>query len=410
MARVPPLPSGAPFLRAAREADIERILEIHVAAFPDPRSIEERRRVLLHNRLGGFEHLRVVEQAGEVVAHAFSFPIHAWFGGRAVAGSAIASVGVAPEARGRGVAGMLLDGLHAEALQAGSVFALLYPFRQGFYARHGYAPVATTQVLRLHPRAIPAAWRDAAPGRVRRMRGEDRAGIADAYRAVARRGTGLLDRPERAWELDLLEERRQFLVLDQDGDVKGYVSFRVHQTESHARAFAHVYEVVSASDAVRRRLFAAVSALGDQVGDITLGLAKDDPLEWALVDADRDRSGTFDVEHCLGIVSAGPMLRLLDPIAALMARGYERDGTIDLAVTGMGPLRLQVEAGVARIATPGHEAAAVDVDLPALAAVAFGGLRLADAVRLGWARATGGTVQLADTVLALPPFFSLDPF
>ena len=99
-------------LRPAREEDIERLLEIHVSAFPDPRGIVERRRNFVHNSLGTFEDLHVVADGARVLAHAFLFPLEVWIGGRPVKVGGVASVGVAPEARGRRVAGRLLSHLH----------------------------------------------------------------------------------------------------------------------------------------------------------------------------------------------------------------------------------------------------------------------------------------------------------
>ena len=411
-ARSPRSPSrgDAVFVRPAEERDLERVLEIHLAAFPDPRSVEVRTRVFLHNRLADFTHLRVAERAGQVLAHAFSFPIVAWFGGRRAPGSAIASVGVAPEARGQGVASELFATLHEEAAVRGSVFTLLYPFRQAFYARLGYAPVSRYRVITASPRAIPAAWSDATPGIIRCARGSDRAALERVYQDAARQRTGSLDRPERAWDHDLLDERRQWLVLDREGTVSGYATFHLRQSEPHARVRAEVWEVVAADHDSRRRLFSALSALGDQVGDLTVALAEDDPIDWAFVDGDRDRGGTEDVEHPLGVFCAGPMIRLLDPEAARRARGYETDGAISLGIDDRPPFTLHVSAGSSRT-TPAPGEASVRTSATALASIAFGGMHLEDAARLGWAHVDDvATLRAADQMLRLPAFFSIDGF
>ena len=57
------------------------------------------------------------------------------------------------------MAGALLEHLHAEANERGDAIAVLFPFRQGFYARHGYAPATATRRLVLSPHAVPRAWR-----------------------------------------------------------------------------------------------------------------------------------------------------------------------------------------------------------------------------------------------------------
>ena len=78
--------------------------------------------------------------------------------GGAVSVAAIASVAVAPEARGRGIAGALLTHLHERADANKASVTTLYPFRQGYYAKHGYAPVTPNRRLLFHPAAIPSAW------------------------------------------------------------------------------------------------------------------------------------------------------------------------------------------------------------------------------------------------------------
>src|SRR5512140_923029 len=109
--RVPPAREETPMtdlpdftLRPAKDEDTERLLEIHASVFPDPRGAEERRRNFHHNALGGLGDLHVVEHEGRLLAHAFLFPLEVWIGGRPVPAGGVASVGVAPEARGRRIA------------------------------------------------------------------------------------------------------------------------------------------------------------------------------------------------------------------------------------------------------------------------------------------------------------------
>jgi predicted acetyltransferase len=396
--------------RPAREDEVTALVDIHASAFPDDRPFEARRRLFLHNRLGGIEHLSVVEDRGAPVAHAFGFPVGAWFGGKEVPGVAIASVGVALHARGRGTAGVLVSSIEESARERGDAFALLYPFRQGFYGRLGYAPVARHRVLEVSPRAIPKSWESAAPGIIRRPTGADRSELVRVYRAAARVGTGYLERTDRAWNADLTDERRHWLVLDQGGSVEGYVSLSLTQREPHAWVVAEVVELVAPEDAIRRRLFAALRALGDQVHAIKVALAHDDPLDWALVDADREREGSVAVEHPLGVVAGGPMIHLLDVQGAMLSRGYAVDGSIDLAVGDEPPFHLDIKDGSARISEP-EGARVLRLSPEALASVAFGGLRLEEAARLGWlADATPAVVAVGAELLRLPAFFSVDGF
>ncbi len=404
--------SGPLSIRVAAKSDLDRVVEIHLSAFPDPRGVETRRRLLSSNDLGGLEHLFVAERGGLVLAHAFLFDLEAWFGGRRVKVGAIASVGVAPEARGEAVARALLDELHHLASARENVLTLLYPFRQGFYSRHGYVAVSPTRLLALHPRAVPEAWGDPfqAPGVVRAANAGDRAGIAAAYENSARGRSGWLVRPDRLWEKRLLDERLRWFVLDRQGTVAGYVSWTLRQEEPHAETRLEVGDLVAEDEPARRRLLALIGAQRDQVNEVTLEVDADDPIDRALIDMDLARHGTARVEHAVGTLVAGPMLRLLDVQAAIEARGYPVDGGIEFALDGAPPQRIEVKGGRAKLVSS-RGGPLVRVDRLSLGAVLYGGLAASHAARIGWlACDSPSTLRLADDLFAHPPYFALDPF
>ena len=93
----------------------------------------------------------------EPVAHAFLFRLKAWFGGMEVQVGGVATVGVAPEARRKGHGTALLTRVHEVARARGDAATVLYPFRQAFYSRFGYATTSPYRRLRLHPASIPGA-------------------------------------------------------------------------------------------------------------------------------------------------------------------------------------------------------------------------------------------------------------
>src|SRR5688572_4202238 len=98
--------------RSATEDDIERLLELGLAAYPDSRIATERKRGLTANPFAALSDLVVVEQRGSIVAQAFNYALETFFGGKRLRVGGIASVAVAPEARGRGVGSALLRHLH----------------------------------------------------------------------------------------------------------------------------------------------------------------------------------------------------------------------------------------------------------------------------------------------------------
>jgi predicted acetyltransferase len=391
--------------RPATEDDLERLVDIHTAAFPDPRGQDARVRNFARNAFGALSDLWILVEGGITLAHAFLFPLEAWFGGRRVAVGGVATVGVAPEARGRGLGTRLLEHLHAIALARGDALTALYPFRQAFYARLGYAPASGYRRLRLHPASIP--WR--CETRARPARASDLTVLAACWDAAAARRTGSLARTERVWEARLAEARRTWLVVEGAEGVEGYVAWTIDQDEPHTETRLVVNELAALSVAAERSLWGLVGAQRDQVAVVHADVATDDPVDCALVDADRARFGDASIEHAIGDVAAGPMLRLTDVRRALEARGWAADGTAVLAIDGE-TLELAVRGGRAAV-VPSRAHPDVRVDARTLAAITFGGLRPVHAARLGWLEAHDErALARIDALLAVPPFFSPDPF
>ncbi len=396
--------------RVAQEGDLDRLVEIHLSAFPDERGHESRRRNFLHNPLGGLDALWVALRKGVVVGHAFLFPLEAWFGGVRVAVGGIASVGVAPEARGEGVASSLLSRLHDHALARGDALTLLYPFRQGFYVRSEYVPVTPSLRLALRPEAIPRPWRDTARDDVRAARGADREAIERLYEVEARRRTGWLVRTPAQWERRLSREQTHWFVVERQGGIVGYSAWTLEQPEVHASTTLVVSELVAQDDMARRRLLCLVAAQRDQVAEVWLDVDGRDPIDRVLVDIDGGRAGTEALEHRLGAVVGGPMVRVLDAPRALSARGYRADGDLDVGVDDDASVHLTIREGRGSVG-PARGGPQIRVGRRALAAILFGGLSPSDAARLGWLTADDdATLRRADELLELPPFFAIDPF
>jgi len=394
--------------RPATPDDVDAILELHFAAFTDERSATERRRNFTANPLGSLSDFVLALRGDDIVGQAFLFPLEAWFGGRAVRVGAIASLAIAPEVRGQGVATALLQHLHVTADVRGDAVTMLYAFRQRFYARLGYGTSCSRKRLAIEPNAIPASWRALARARVRRVRGEDKDLMMRAYVRAASRTSGWLTRSDTFWDRHLSRERRHFLVAD-----GGYVAFQLRQGEAHAATTLTVDELVADDDLTRQALLGALGSMRDQVAEIELEVDANDPLELALVDSDGRRFGTDAVEHDLGTIVGGPMLRIEDVQRALEARGYYADGTLDVVVHGAGEelaISVQVRDGRAEVSAALGAAAALRMTRATLASVLYGGLRASDAARLGLVDADARTLARADAVFALPPLAPVDPF
>jgi predicted acetyltransferase len=397
-------------IRPARPDDLDRVLAIHANAYPDERGDAARLRYLTSPPLGEPSDLWVAERGGAVVGHAFLFALQGWFGGRTVPIGGVASVGVAPEARGRGLASRILEHLHGLALDRGAAVCVLYPFRQGFYRRFGYGVTSAVHHLRFAPGALARLRREL---EVERASGEDRAAMAECRERVGRSGTGVLVRTERTWQLLLGEERRVWLVARREGEVEGYVCWTVEQPAAFGPATLTVRELAAASPAAWRSLWSAVGAQRDQVDEVRADVAADDPLDRVLVDADRGRRGDAWVPHDVGFLSNGPMVRIVDVPRALAARGWAGEGRVLLDVDG-DRFELDVTGGNATV-TPRDGVpeltADLTIDLASLSSIAFGGIELAQALRGGWATARdAGSAARAAALFSLPPYFSSDGF
>lgn len=399
--------------RRAHPDDVDRLVEIHFAAYPDDRGFEARRRNFMGKPFGPFADLHVaVRDEGlpseDLVGHAFGFGLVVGVGGRQVPMTGIATVGVAPEARGQGVGRAIVAHVISEGERAGAVGSFLFPFRQAFYARLGYTsapPVHHVPVALAALRALGGAGR-----RVRRAKGEDRPLLEALYRTYAHVGTGLVARTERLWTSILADERLVVVVLDDGEKPSGYAMFRFEQAEPHAAQRVRVTEIVGETTADRLAVLGWLGTLSDQATEADLEMAFDDPLLDALLDHDpnRLRPGTARIEHALGTLGAGPMLRLASVPRALAARGYTEDGRVELDVDGER-FGLLVRAGVGEVVPPGP-GEVVTLTTTTLTRVAYGGASLFRAWLAGSVRASRGAAREADRVLSVPAFFTLDRF
>ena len=363
-------------IRSAAEHDLDRIIEIHTCCYPDDRTAAQRRLNFVQNPWGRLEDLRVAEPDGRIVGHGFGFELQGWFGGVRVPMVGIASVGVAPEARGRGVGRAIVSGLEEGGRARGALIALLHPFRHGFYAALGYADVTPMRRLVVDPRAVPSAWASAArQAPLHAASAADLPSIQEAHEQAAQRALGWIDRPQSLWVRMLTSERLHFIVLER----AGYIAFEVLQSEPHSKTVLLVRELVGRTPEAWRTLWGFLGTQAGQVSEVAIEVADDDPIFFALTDVDGTRHGDARVEHDLGVVVAGPMIKMLDAVAALRVRGFTKN-------------------------------AAVRADPRTLTSIAFGGLAPRDAARLGLLDADDADLAEMDATLHGPPFHTLDRF
>ncbi|MBK8169699.1 MAG: GNAT family N-acetyltransferase [Sandaracinaceae bacterium] len=403
-------------IRTAREDDVERLIAIHMAAFPDGRNRDARRRNFLENMRGPLSDLYVAESGGALLAHAFMFRMASWFGGSELAVGGIASVGVAPEARGKGVARALMSALLAELQQRQTPLCLLYPFRHHFYGKLGFATVSEVKRVRIPTGALPTQPNDIVLRAATRP--EDFALARRCYERYAEQHTGLIVRRETLWRaLFTLEGRHLTLATTPGGEVVGYSMHGYLWPPEGMPQEIDVMEMIAETDSARLALYGFFKRQRDQSSYVRLLLDARDPL---LAFVDEPRSASFDAIRTLipiaGEVGAGAMLRMIDIPHALTARGYLRDGALSLRIHDRdtkAPLfsgTLRVEKGRAQI-QPGALGPTLATDVATLTQLYAGYIRTADAVRYGRAHVDRAeTLAIADALFDVPPFFTLDYF
>ena len=232
-----------------------------------------------------------------------------------------------------------MNHLHALSDRRGDALTMLYAFRYGFYERFGYAMTSSRKRLAIDTRSVPASWRALARARVRGVRPGDDKTIRRLHARAAERASGWIARPKRFWEMLLARERRMTLVCEgrprgrkDKAAATGYVAFTIAQEQFHAETLVEVDELVAEDDETRRALLGALAGMRDQAAEIILEVAETDPLERALVDPDGRCFGTDAVEHGLGEIVGGPMVRTEDVPRAIAARGYSGSGAFDVVV------------------------------------------------------------------------------
>ncbi|HXX69604.1 MAG TPA: GNAT family N-acetyltransferase [Polyangiaceae bacterium] len=390
--------------RPARAEDLDRLIAIHSAAYPDDRSHDARVRNFIDNPLGTLDDLWVAEECSILVGHAFLYRMRAWFGGAPVPVGGIASLAVAPESRRAGIATGLIAHLHDVARERGDALTVLYPFRRQFYGRLGYAATSPYRRLRFAPAAV--AWKRELKARA--AAGADRGAMIAAWDAAARAGTGALVRTERIWNLRLADERSTWLVVEGQEGVQGYAAWTVERPEPRGEPMLVVHELAAHSHRAARSLWAAVGTQRDQVAMVRVDVSEDDPMDRALLEGEPSCAGD-PLQRPIGELMLGPMVRMVDLERALSARGWRASGRL-VFETEEGAAELDVSGGIATVLKTGAEPD-VRLDRITLAAVAFGGLRPSQAARLGWVTARDeAALALADTLLALPPYFSSERF
>ena len=283
-----------------------------------------------------FDALGVRDARGRLVAKASLQDYAQWWGGRRVSMGGVAAVAVHPDARGRGLASLLLRELSGLMAGRGQAISALFPTVVGLYRGLDWEVVGALDetVFRTGDLQVPGPDRR----EVRTAEPAEAPVLTQLYDAQARETSGRLTRdgpmfaagPQGAFEADLVS-----VAEGPDGALLGYVLYdrgRGYRGEAEL----YVRELVSADPGAARALLASLAG-------------------WHPV-APRTRwRGCTDALGVLLPTAVPPtarcqpwMLRVLDPVLAVAARGWSADCDVVLTLDDRS-WRLRVQDGAATL-------------------------------------------------------------
>lgn len=252
------------------------------------------------NRRGGVDYLVVFED-GKPMAGAFTSPLTQNVRGQQFHTGALWGVATLPEGRRKGYSRMAIARTLAMDHQHGRAFSCLYPFRESFYEKLGYASFPYTMVTRLSPRSLAAALKIKTGGVVERLP------IAEGYpqyRSYLEKmrqqvhGMSLFDLPD----VETIQKNNQFwLALAKvDGEVEGLILYSL-QGEEITKFNMRCQRFYYTSSQARCLLLGWIARHADQA----------DRAEIRLPPYERPNTWLADLELRTEFATWGPMGRVL---------------------------------------------------------------------------------------------------
>jgi predicted acetyltransferase len=291
-------------LRRYLEGDIDALARLGVAAFGGSISDWEKNFDPAQNVRLDLEQVHVIEEDGEVRASTTVLPLESYVGGEPRPMGGIAAVMVHPAYRRRGYAGELMRAVLRDMRERGVSLSLLAPFAHAFYRIFGYELVTEAIEYRLKPADLPTSPEQS---HLRAYREEDLSALMDLYEAEAKGHTLSVRRSEAHWKTSLSKKDADVAVYDRDGDVEGYILYKISGWQDRdPRRTLSVEEIVAAAPRAREALLSFMGGLDPLVYGIKLYTPRGEPLHPYL------RSS-----HVNAKIEPDQMLRLVDVEGAL---------------------------------------------------------------------------------------------
>jgi predicted acetyltransferase len=332
-------------------------------------------------------------------------------GGGDVGAAGITVIAVSPSHRRRGILRQMMGWLLDQAAERGEAVAILWASEAAIYQHFGYGMATLQSTFDIERSRFRFARPIEPIGQMRMVeRDEALRLIPPVYEAVRGRFPGALGRSAAKWEHELLNDAewmrngngpKWMAVLEVDGEVRGYVLYRVlsQWDDRGPNNSVLALEVIGTDHAAERTIWDWVANL-DLVGHIR-GWRGPVPHPLLLELTEPRRLGMT--------VREGLLLRLVDVRAALEARGYAEPGALTFELvdafrpSNAGRWRLETGGAAGGPATVARFDGEPDLilDTGDLATVYLGAFTFADLARAGRVEACRpGAIADADRLFA----------
>jgi len=297
----------------------------------------------------GTENFRVLRRDGRPAGVLALLEMGQWFGGRCVPMTGVSAVGVEPAARGRGVALEMMRLALEEMREKGAAISTLFPATQTLYRAAGYEVAGCLWDVTIP--VVEIGMRDREPD-MRPIEAEDAETVEAAYRRLALRTPGFLDRGDFVWSRVRKPHKHpaQGYLVEEEGEVTGYVYL---SSKFKDRTGIHIFlhDVVALTPAAGRRILSLLSDHRSLGREVRWCGAPNDSLVHLLPE------GNYTLK-----LDCPWMVRMVDVRAALEGRGYP-DGLEaelhlevrdDLFPANEGRFLLRVAEGRGRVSEGGR--------------------------------------------------------
>lgn len=338
-------------------------------------------------KLVGLENFRIIQQGGKIAGGLAILSVGQWYGS-VVPTAAIASVGIAPEYRGSGVAAQLMTNTLRELYTNGVPLSVLYAATQRLYRKVGYEQAGSfcrweiaADSIQISDRTLPIQLVNPANHEV----------FHKLYQQNAKVANGHLERNECLWQLAIEPPKDQVIyayLIGEEAQPEGYVIFVQHQENNQSKIIIKDWVVLT--EAAGRRLWTFLADHRSQIDKIQWRSSIVDPLSLLLP------------EQTAKIINSDRwMLRVVDVVKALEKRGYppQVDAQLnleikdDLIAENNGQFMLNVSGGRGEVVKGGT--GELQLDIRALSPLYTGLFTAQQLQQFGQIKATSQAIFVA---------------